>query len=147
MSYSAQMMIAKLMVVMVACMLPTPVVSSDSCDWWCQGYNAPWGGQVRLEFWSLHGLRRVRAASHRKVRRLVQRACERMVRQMHVELAGMRQVRPVLPARVPDLGRADAARHDRGAKHDQGRHDYYRGRLHYYYRGRQYLPQQLHSYK
>ena len=33
---------------------------------------------MRLEFWSLHGLRRVRAASHRKMRRLVPRACERM---------------------------------------------------------------------
>ena len=102
MSHSVQMMIAKLMVVMVACMLPKPVDSSDSCDWWCQGYNAPWGyvvsssrllssalpvphrvrvlpqSQVRLEFWSLRGLRRVRAASHREMRRLVQRACEPM---------------------------------------------------------------------
>lgn len=46
MSYSAQMLlISKLMVVMIACMLPKPVDSSDSCDWWCQGYNAPWGAK------------------------------------------------------------------------------------------------------
>ena len=61
-----------------------------------------------VEFGSLRGLRRVHSASDREMRRLVQRACEPMVGQVHVELAGMRQVRPVLPARLPDLGRADA---------------------------------------
>ena len=43
------------------------------------------------------------------------------VGQVHVELAGMRHVRPVLPARPTWVTPTCCARHDRGAKHHRGR--------------------------
>jgi len=68
-----------------------------------------------VEFGSLLRLRRVHAASDREMRRLVQRACEPMARQMHVDVAGMCQMQPVLPARLPDDdGDGDAADDDDG---------------------------------